>query len=139
MCRFSEVVKPKLKEYEISGQGLAAAIRAKGITLPCWLFDSRYFYVSHEDWGKIFADVLLNMPSYTTQKFDCEDFALLLKVRVSERYRLNTVAVIIGDTPFGRHGFNMFLSEVGLFLLEPQTGDVFEIGEKGYEPEWALI
>lgn len=139
MCWFAEKVKPKFKEYEISWQELAAMIKDKGMTMPCWLFDSRYYFISHEDWGMVFADVLLNMPRYTTQKFDCEDFALLVKARVSERYQLNTVAVIIGDSPGGRHGFNMFLSEQGLFLLEPQTGDVFEIGEKGYTPEWALV
>jgi len=141
MCWFKDKLKPKPKfeEFKTTAATLRSLIMAKGMTMPCWVFDGVYFYVSHEDWGAIFADVLLNMPAYTTQKFDCEDFAILVKARVSERYKLNTVAVIIGDVPQGRHGFNMFLSDKGLFLLEPQTGDVLEIGEKGYKPEWALI
>jgi len=141
MCWLTDKVKPKpkFKEFLTSAYSVTSLIQSKGMTMPCYCFDSKYYYVSHEDWGVIFADVLMNMPAYISQKFDCEDFAILVKARVNERWKLNTVAVIIGDTPAGRHGFNMFLSDEGLFLLEPQTGDVFEIGEKGYEPEWALI
>ena len=126
-------------EFCIDGASLATLIKNAGMTMPCYLFDSHYYYVSHVDWGKIFEDVLLNMPTYTSERFDCEDFALLTKARVSEQYKLNSVAVIIGDTPAGRHGFNLFLSEHGLFLLEPQTGMVFEIGEHGYCPDLILI
>ena len=127
MCWLTDRVKPrpKFEEFWTTAPTLISMIKSKGMTMPCYCFDNKYYYVSHEDWGVIFADVLLNMPAYTTQKFDCEDFAILVKARVSERYKLNTVAVIIGGTPFGRHGFNMFFSDKGLFLLDPQTGDVF--------------
>ena len=139
MCWLSRKVTNHLTEFMIDANALSAQLRSAGITIPCHVFDYSYYYVSHVDWGKVFSDVLLNMPGYTTEKFDCEDFALLVKARVSERYRLNSIALIIGDTPQGRHGFNMFLSEQGLSLLEPQTGDVFNIGERGYVPEFAII
>jgi len=141
MCLLS-IVRGRSTQYSISAGELQTKLQNIGVTVPCYLFDNNYWYVSHEDWGKIFEDVLLNMPGYTTEKFDCEDFALLVKVRVSERYQLNTIAIIIGDSPWGRHGYNMFLSEAGLFLLEPQTGEVFAIGETGYEqykPHLAVI
>lgn len=139
MCCFRRIVGEKFTEFEISCIALQTMLSNAGMTIPCHLFDSWYYYLSHEDWGKVFREVLLNMPAYTTEKFDCDDFALLVKARVSERYHLNSVAVIIGDTPQGRHGFNMFLSEQGLSLLEPQTGDVFNIGERGYIPDFAII
>ena len=37
------------------------------------------------------------------------------------------------------HAFNLFRTEAGLLLLEPQTGNMFEVGARGYFPEWILL
>ena len=89
------------------------------------LFDNEYYYTLHEDWGRVFYNVLMGMPRYITEAYDCDDFAFSLKARVSERYKLNTVGIVIGGHPWGYHAWNCFLSEHGIFFIEPQTGDVF--------------
>ncbi len=104
-----------------------------------YIWDSNYWFVCHEDWGIIITDVLLNMPKYTVGKFDCENFALLTSARVSEKYHLNTMGIVIGDSPQGRHGWNIFLSEWGLHYLEPQTGEVFSVKDSGYSAEIIIM
>lgn len=108
------------------------------------LWDYNYWYVSLEDWGKIFEDVLLNMPKYMTDKFDCENFAVLVAGRVSEKYKLNTCAIAIGQSPFAYHGYNLFIADVDgeakVFILESQNGMIYPIEEpEGYLPELILI
>ncbi len=98
-----------------------------------YIWDSTYWAVSMEDWRTIFADVLKSMHSYIAERFDCEDFAFACMVRITEKYGLNTCAVVEGTSPGGEHGFNVFISvdnEVATrHILEPQTG---EIDPQGY-------
>jgi len=105
-----------------------------------FLWDSTYYYVSHTDWGKVIKKVLLDMPRYTAQKFDCENFAMLTCARTAEIFKLNTMGVAIGQSPMGYHGFNIFKSELGLFYLEPQTGMVHGVNEdSGYKAEIVIL
>lgn len=130
---------PKVTGYELSRQDLQEKLQNLKLE-NLYLWDNKYWYVSLEDWGKVFADVLLNMPKYTTDKFDCEDFALLTSAKVSERYQLNTCGIAIGNSPWGYHGFNIFLSEVGLYYLEPQDGMLYPITEdSGYEAQIVIM
>ena len=130
---------PSITEIEMDASDLRSLLNPLGLR-ELHLWDSRYFYCSHEDWGKVFAKVLLGMPKYTAEKFDCEDFAMLTSARTSELFKLNTCGTAIGQSPFGYHGFNLFVSEVGLFYLEPQTGDIYSISENsGYKAEIAIL
>ena len=130
---------PKLTEYELSAQDLAEQLQTLGLG-KLYLWDHKYWYASLEDWGKVFADVLLNMPKYTTDKFDCENFALLTCSKVSERYQLNTCGIAIGDSPWGYHGFNIFITEVGLYYLESQDGMMYPITEdSGYKAQIVIM
>jgi len=130
---------PTLTELEVSRQDLRQQLQTLGLE-QLYLWDYRYWYVSLEDWGKVFADVLLNMPKYTAEKFDCEDFALLTCAKVSEKYHLNTCGIAIGDSPWGYHGFNIFLSEAGLYYLEPQDGMFYPVTEdSGYKAQIAIM
>jgi hypothetical protein len=130
---------PQLTEYELSIQDLYNQLQVLALE-KLYLWDRKYWYVSLEDWGKVFADVLLNMPKYTADKFDCEDFALLTTAKVNERYKLNTCGIAIGDSPQGYHGFNIFVSEAGLYYLEPQNGMMYPVTEdSGYKAEIAIM
>jgi len=126
-----------LTEYEISTTELFTEVwKLKPKPKQLFLWDSKYYYVSHEDWGKVIKKVLLDMPKYTAQKFDCENYAMLTSARTSEIYKLNTMAVVIGQSPMGYHGFNMFKSEAGLFYLEPQNSMVYDVNDdSGYKAE----
>lgn len=105
-----------------------------------FIWDSQFWHVSHEAWGEIFADVLLNLPTYISEKFDCENIALVVLGRIQEHYQLNSVGVAVGQSPFGYHAFNIFGDELGLHYLEPQNGLVYEIGNlEGYRAEIVIL
>jgi len=139
MSRFRVEHIPSFTEYEIASSQLFNRLQGLGLK-NLFLWDARYWYVSHEDWGKIFEDVLLNLPKYTTDKFDCEDFAMLVTARVLEKYKLNTCGIAIGQSPMGYHGFNIFFSNWGFHYLEPQTGDIYSITENsGYKAKIIIM
>jgi hypothetical protein len=121
-------------------RSLLSVIAAKSI----YLWDYSYWYVSLEDWGEIIRDVLLGMPKYTAEKFDCENFAMLTTTRVLERHQLNTMGIAIGKSPWGEHGYNLFVAMVDdatrLFILEPQTADIYPIEQpEGYKPRIIIL
>ena len=131
------------KEYTISGGALYSKLQVVGAT-KIYLWDYGYWYVSLEDWGEIFRDVLLNMPKYTADKFDCENFAMLTTARVLEKYHLNTCGVAVGASPFGEHGYNLFVAKIEggteLFILEPQSGDIYPVEQpEGYKPRIIIL
>lgn len=134
---------PTLKEYTIPREDLRSLLQDKGAE-QIFLWDSNYWYISLEDWQRIFPDVLLNKPKYVTDKLDCEDFALIATARVLEKYQLNTCGIAIGQSPFGEHGYNLFVAEVDgkaeLFILEPQNGLVYNIDEpSGYKARLVIM
>lgn len=132
----------RVTEHEVS-RSIIRSLVAKLNLIDLFLWDSCFFCTTLEDWGKVFEDVLLGMPKYTTEKFDCENFAMLVSARVSERYRLNTCGVAIGDSPQGRHGFNLFIAVaygMEALYLEPQTGEVFPLdSNSGYKAEIVIM
>jgi len=130
---------PSITEFEMSAATLKGLLEPLGLR-ELHLWDSRYFYCSHEDWGKVLAKVLLNMPKYTAERFDCSNYAMLASARTSELFKLNTCGIAIGQSPWGYHGFNLFVSEAGLFYLEPQTFDIYNVEENsGYKAELVIF
>ena len=127
---------PNFQEYSTDRAYLLAKLKLLPGLLHIHLWDRQYYYVSHSDWGRIFEDVLQNMPKYTKTKFDCDNFTMLVSARVNEKYKVNTCGIATGQGPSGPHAFNIFFSEEGLFFLEPQTGEVFAVEEdSGYKAE----
>ena len=109
-----------------------------------YLWDNNYWYISLIDWGKVLKDVCFGMPKYTADKFDCENYAMLCSAKVSQKYKLNTCGIAIGDSPMGWHGYNVFLSitlmKMTLDILEPQTGLVYHSDENsGYIPRLVIF
>ena len=139
MCKISDWLKPPkaLVEYEISSVDLLSLIRVTYPKALVFLDDNRYYCVAHEDWGTVIRDVLLNMPAYLTEKFDCENVSNLCRCRTSSIYKINTMGEAVGPSPWGYLAFNLFVSVVGgepkLFILEPQSGDIYTVEEdSGY-------
>jgi len=130
---------PKPTEYQLSGAELQVRLNPLGLE-KAYLWDYNYWYISLEDWGKVLKDVLFGMPKYTTDKFDCENFAMLVSARVSERYHINTCGIAIGKSPFGYHGYNLLVYEEGLMIFEPQNGMFYSIDNpEGYKPELVIF
>lgn len=131
MCKFNAKVEhvPNYKEYFAVIGALTAVLRRQDIKADL-LWDNKFYYVSLEEWNEIFLDVMKNMPKYTTDKFDCENFALLTVARITEKYKLNGIGIAIGDSPLGYHGWNIFItSPFELLYFEPQTGQVIELDD----------
>jgi len=135
---------PAFKEYQITASILRPKIEALGLKIPMGMLDWQYYFTDSEGWGKVLYDLVFNSSLYKKDKFDCENFALKAMNECAQRYGLNTLAMVIGDVPQGRHGFNMFYTGDGFLLWEPNdgfpfSGSAFEIGEFGYSPELVLI
>ena len=140
MSRFNVKIEhvPNYKESCIYKNDLAIALSHKGIS-PDLLWDNAFYYFSLEDWGKVFTDILKNMPEYTADKFDCDNFALLTVTRITEKYKVNGAGVAIGDSPWGYHGWNIFVaSPFELFYLEPQTGQIIELDDGEYKAHYVV-
>ena len=140
MSKFNVKIEhtPVLKEYSLSGQSLGQKLAPLNLE-KVYLWDYNYWHVSLEDWGKVLKDVVFGMPKYTTDKFDCENFAMLVSARVSERYLLNTCGIAIGQSPWGEHGYNLLVYEDGLIYFEPQTGDFIPVKDGSYKARLAIF
>ena len=139
---------PSFKQWCIDSKGMSYYLDKLDIKTPMNLLDGLYYFTDLEGWGKILYDLVFHSSLYKTDRFDCENFALKAMNECAERYGLNTLAMIIGDIPQGRHGFNMLCfydeGEVEFMLWEPNigfawSGEPFEIGEHGYKTDLALI
>ena len=102
------------------------------------LWDKFYYYYSFEDWLRVFADILANMPKYAKEKFDCDNFALLTCARVMEKYHVNGCGIAIGDSPMGYHAWNIIITETELFYMEPQTGKILDLVGEGYTAHYVV-
>lgn len=135
---------PSFKEYGTTRRTIQDKLEALGLVMPMGMLDRIYYYTNLEGWGKVLYDLVFNSSLYKADKFDCDDFALKAKSVCAERYGLNTLGFVIGDIPTGRHAFNILYYGEGFMLWEPNdgfpcSGEAFEIGENGYQPELILI
>jgi hypothetical protein len=110
------------RELQISFNDLRLLLQPKFPKAQIMLLDRQYYYATMKKWKEIFSNVLLNMPKYTVDSFDCENFAFLTTSRVNERYHLNTCGIAIGMG--WAHSFNVFIADDGVHTLEPETGEV---------------
>lgn len=134
---------PSFKEYSIDSGSLASKILNLGYKLPVAMLDSVYYFTDLEGWGNILWDLTFNSNLYKTNKFDCENFALKAMNICAEKYGLNTLGVVIGNIPEGRHGFNILFHGDGFKFHEPNVGfgygGLFEIGDNSYSGDWVII
>ena len=114
-----------------------------GFKLPFGMLDYWYYFTDLEGWGKILQDLTFKSDLYIDDKRDCDFYAFKAFTLCQERYKLNTLAFVIGETPYGRHAFNLIVHEGGFMLFEPNEGfptdGAFELGENGYQVELVLL
>jgi len=97
-------------------------------------FDLKYQTTDIETFRKIIELDWLNRKPYLKDIFDCDDYALAFKVHLSEIYRINAIAVVVGevrDTKTGQvigyHGYNRIIDkDKKVWLFEPQTDKLSE-------------
>lgn len=108
----------------------------RSVTQFIWAFDGKYLLT--EQWADIFSDVLFNLPYYIEDTFDCDDYAWVVKARVAEKYQINSIGLVLGNTPAGYHAWNCFYLDGDILYLEPQTGEIWEPSNGDYKADWVI-
>ena len=142
ICQGEPEEKPQIKLLALPASIVMQDIQPLNLKMMYpGLIDSSYFYTKAEGWAEVFDFIFFkfNMPKYLIDRMDCDDFAILLKGLVTSFFGLNYFGVVFGNTPAGYHAYNIFKTEVGLLQLEPQTGNMGELGEHGYKAEYILL
>jgi len=144
MCKLQSPIatkKPDITFYEIDSQKVKAELDALGIVVPLGLFDSTYYYTTL--WGikeaVKYVRKVYPFPQYEAEITDCDDFAFLMKGLMSAEFGINDFGIALGMTPMGYHAFNLCRVEQNWMFIEPQTGEVFELGEQGYSCDRAIL
>ena len=123
--------KPDVTFYEIDSQTVQTELTALNISVPLGLFDSIYYYTTL--WGiqeaVKYARKVYPFPKYQSEQTDCDDFAILMKGLMSAEFGINDFGIALGWTPMGYHAFNACRVEDRRVYVEPQTGEVFEMGD----------
>ncbi len=113
--------------YQFTSQQVFAVCDSQ-VSDHLYMWDNTYMVISLEDMQRVIENTRQNLPTYTTELFDCEDFAFLLMTRITEKYQLNSLGVAVGTIPAGGHGFNIFVTwetdKLVPHILEPQTGEM---------------
>ena len=103
---------------------------AKSFSL--YLADDQYYLPSYEDASEIIKNSALDRKKWTVNKFDCDDFALVLKAHFAEaaykdgkRRPAHCFGIAWGMFPKA-HALNWMVTDDGRFLfVEPQTDEIF--------------
>jgi len=132
---------PSITTYRIDAYQMRRNLENCGIK---WTYlkldDSWYFYVSWEDWGKIFNHVQAKLPTYKSDKMDCDNFGDLIKVRVAELFGVNTCARVDGYWKGLRHAWNVFYDGENFYQLESQkAGDLRDLIDDEYKPDMIFM
>lgn len=142
MCIKLQSTKPAITFYEIDSSDVVKEINLLGIQIPMGLWDyPTYYYTTL--WGikeaVKYCRKVYSFPKYQTAIMDCDDFAILLKGLMSAEFGINAFGIALGNVPGGYHAYNIARVEDRMVFIEPQTGSVFEIGDKGYQCDKIII
>jgi len=146
MCKLQSPIattKPDITFYEVDWLDTKNDLTDIDITVPLGFFDaySPYFWTTL--WGikeaVKYCRKVYPFPKYKTAIMDCDDFAMLMSGLISAEFGINCFGVALGMTPNGYHAFNLARVEERWVFIEPQTGEVFEIGGNGYQCDRVII
>jgi len=116
---------------------------AKSFSL--YLADSTYYIPSYEDAVEIINNSALDRKKWAKDRFDCDDFALVLKSHFAEaayaegkRRAAHCFGIVWGEFPTP-HAINwMIAGDGGLLFIEPQTDEVF-VPDKRHYGIWFMM
>lgn len=98
--------------------------------------DSWYAALTKEQVKDFLKSDWTNFRFYRKEKFDCDDFAIILWGKFHEKFGNCSVGFACSDT----HAFNFFIDENRKFwIIEPQTDKIFTTINKKYKIKFALI
>ena len=97
-----------------------------------YIADEEYFCTPKDEAEQIITRSSLDRKTWVRERFDCDDFALILKARFAEaayacgsRRRAHCFGIVAGYLP-GPHAINwMINNDKKLRFVEPQSDEVF--------------
>lgn len=114
----------------------------------CKQFPDAMIYVTDDTPYLIYKDDMIKVANilnlhrvkkFIAEKRDCDDYAFVLKGRMSRFYGNYAFGIVFTHTEKGNHALNCFLDHTGRFnYLEPQTNQIFRT-KKGYKPYLIVI
>jgi len=100
------------------------------------VLDNEYALLTKTQIEEFLKSDWTNFRNYRKEKFDCDDFAIVLLGRFHEKFGNCSVGFACSDT----HAFNFFVDEKRkLWLIEPQTDKIFISSNSKYKINFALI
>jgi len=134
---------------------LPCGIVAKAVCLfKSQIYDSEYYIVRYEEleeFNEYWVSEYLSKLDYLSERFDCDDFAMLYKALAVMITKKNGFIFVVGklygsDGKFlGYHAWVLVITDRGWYFVEPQTGDIFPAGCKAeshdgfmYEVLWVV-
>jgi hypothetical protein len=135
--------KPDITFYEVGSQVIKSELKALKISIPLGMWDagSPHYYTTK--WGieeaVKYCRKVYPFPKYKMPRMDCDDFAILMDGLMSAEFGINACAIANGYIPGGYHAYNICRAEDRWVMIEPQTGEVFEFGDKGYQCDRVVI
>ena len=135
---------PSFVEQSIPWDKLDDKLAPLNASLPLGLLDGQYYFTDLDGWLKIIWDLTFASSLYKNDRWDCDNFSFKAMTQCAERYGLNTMAYVSGNTPGGYHAFNMVYTGDEFLLFEPNdgfpfSGQLFPIGEFGYEVDTIIL
>ncbi len=139
------IPKPDITFYEIDSKTVKHEFELLNIAIPLGLFDAGGSYYYTTLWGiqeaVKYIRAVYPFPKYTMPRMDCDDFAFLMKGLMSSEFGINDFGFALGNVPGGYHAFCLARTEQKWMFVEPQTGEVFEMGDtsKNYQCDRVII
>jgi len=114
--------------------------------LGCRVFimDSTYKYTWDYHTESIVLTDWTSLKRYVPEIRDCDNFAFLFREHLAWDYGINACGVVLGDTPFGYHAWNVVLvkdlktKQDKLIQVEPQR-DWMDVEKRGYRPDFVIV
>jgi len=111
-----------------------------------YLADDEYYLPPMDDVKEIIRNTRLDQREWVAERFDCDDFALVLKAHFCEaayadgkRRAAHCFGIVWGMLP-DAHAINWFLCDDGaIYFVEPQTGRIFEPRKKDKDIWFMLV
>jgi len=98
--------------------------------------DSQYALLTKKQVEDFLKSDWTNFRLYRKEKFDCDDFAIILWGKFHEKFGNCSVGFACSD----EHAFNFCVDESRkLWIIEPQTDKIFTTSNKKYEIKFAMI
>lgn len=63
-----------------------------------WFLDTRYWALSQSDWNLVIRENRVDRQKWRTDRFDCDDFSVVLRGWVAREHRINGVALVLDNS-----------------------------------------